>query len=321
MTLKKFEGHGVVVAPMLAALLPNKQYRINDIGVSWPRFILEDLTIVVQKLVQLESFCGFLPIRKGSKAPMVCYKDKPHSPLLAALKKNPAALAIRSRNILTLDFDSWEAVIYAGERGIDVFYPSGFITERTDNEGKYKIHYYVSDEKLLELPNGKIKRTVNYLGTHLDVFLSNDSYIIFLGEHEDGNGHYFSRKGFDVTALAPPPKEVWDLVLEIAHQEKPAPINCYSSTTSKRLNPCPICGRNKRLWCSETPDGYIWCMNGSTFSPEKSHGRLKLGDVVNGYAVVSIGDQCNTFKPHQERRIYRPHRSKTNARRMLNARK
>ena len=45
---------------------------------------------------------------------------------------------------------------------------------------------------------------------------------------------------------------------------------------------------------------------------------LKLGDVVNGYALVGIGDQCNTFKPHQERRIYRPHRttrSKTNIRR------
>ena len=318
MTLKKFEGHGVVVAPMLAALLPNKQYRINDIGVSWPRFILEDLTIVVRKLVQLESFCGFLPIKEGSKAPMVCYKDKPHSPLLAALKKKPAALAIRSRNLLTLDFDSIEAFNYAAERGIDLFYPSGWITERTDNDQKFKIHYLVSDEKLLELPNGKIKRTVNYQGTNLDVFLSNDSYIIFLGKHEDGKGHYFSRKGFDATALAPPPKEVWDLVVETSNKEKPAPENSNPITPSKRLNPCPICGRDERLWCSETKDGRIWCMNGSTFSSEKSHGRLKLGDVVNGYALVGIGDQCNTFKPHQERRIYRPHRttrSQTNIRR------
>ena len=318
----KTEGHRDSLAPMIAALLPNKQYRVNDNGVSWPRFTLEDLTIVVQKLVQLESFCGFLPIRKGSKAPMVCYKNKPHSPLLAALRKKPAALAIRSRNLLTLDFDSWEAVIYAGERGIDVFYPSGFITERTDNEGKYKIHYYVSDEKLLELPNGKIKRTVNYQGTNLDVFLSNDSYIIFLGKHEDGNGHYFSRKGFDATALAPPPKEVWDLVLEIAASEQTSPKKTYSSTTSTRLNPCPICSRSERLWCSETEDGAIWCMNGSTFSAEKSHSPLTISQVVNTgsgkYAVASISASCTTFKPHQERRIYRPHRttrSKTNIRR------
>ncbi len=287
----KTEGHRDSLAPMIAALLPNKQYWVNPLGVSWPRFTFEELPIVVQKLVQLESFCGFLPIKKGSKAPMVCYKDKPHSPLLAALRKKPAALAIRSRNLLTLDFDSIEAFNYAAERGIDLFYPSGWITERTDNDQKFKIHYLVSDEKLLELPNGKIKRTVNYQGTNLDVFLSNDSYIIFLGKHEDGNGHYFSRKGFDATALAPPPKEVWDLVLEIADKEKPAPKSSNPITPSKRLNPCPICGRDERLWCSETKDGRIWCMNGSTFSSEKSHGRLKLGDVVNGYAVVSIGDQ------------------------------
>lgn len=319
----KTEGHRDELAPMIAALLPNKQYWVNPLGVSWPRFTFEELPIVVQKLVQLESFCGFLPIKKGSKAPMVCYKNKPHSPLLAALRKKPAALAIRSRNVLTLDFDSIEAYNYAAEeRGIDLSYPSDWIIERTDNDQKFKIHYLVSDEKLLELPNGKIKRTVNYQGTNLDVFLSNDSYIIFLGKHEDGNGHYFSRKGFDVTALAPPPKEVWDLVLEIAHQEKPAPSNSYSSTTSKRLNPCPICSRNERLWCSETEDGAIWCMNGSTFSAEKSHGPLTISQVVNTssgkYAVASISAACTTFKPHQERRTYRPHRttrSKTNIRR------
>ena len=315
----KAEGHRDELAPMIAALLPSKQYiqHVYDKECEW--FSLEELPVVVQKLVQLESFCGFLPIREGSKAPMVPYKNKPHSPLLAALRKEPAALAIRSRNLLTLDFDSENALKYAADRGINLLDPA-WITERTDHF-KSKAISFVSDKKLLELPNGKIKRTVNYLGTNLDVFLSNDSYIIFLGKHEDGNGHYFSRKGFDATALAPPPNEVWDLVLEIAESEQTSPKKTYSSTNSKRLNPCPICGRDERLWCSETDDGYIWCMNGSTFSSEKSHGRLKLGDVVNGYAVVSIGDQCNTFKPHQERRIYRPHRSKTNVRRMLNARK
>ena len=132
MTLKKFEGHGVVVAPMLAVLLPNKQYiqHVYDKECEW--FSLEELPIVVQKLVQLESFCGFLPIREGSKAPMVSYKDKPHSSLLAALKKEPAALAIRSRNLLTLDFDSENALKYAADRGIKLLDPA-WITERTDH--------------------------------------------------------------------------------------------------------------------------------------------------------------------------------------------
>ncbi len=318
----KTEGHRDRLAPMIAALLPSKQYVQHIYDEEWEWFSVINVLNVVQNLVQLESFCGFLPIRKGSKAPMVCYKDKPHSPLLAALRKKPAALAIRSRNLLTLDLDKEEAFYFLESIGIDVIHLKTWCIWRSDNPLRVKIVFYVSDQLLLELPDQEIKRTINYKNKGLDVFLTNKGYILFAGEHEDGKGYYYCPENHGIAALAPPPKEIWDLVLEIAASEQTSPEKTYSSTTSKRLNPCPLCSRNERLWCSENPDGSIFCMNGSTFSAEKSHGPLTISQVVNTssgkYAVASISAPCTTFKPHQERRTYRPHRttrSKTNIRR------
>ena len=266
----------------------------------------------------LESYCGFLPIRKGTKAPLVAYKNEPHLPLDPALAHNPAALAVRSPNLLTLDFDKEEAFIYAESRGIDLLLPTWCIW-RSDNPVRVKVVYFVKNEKLLELPNQEIKRTVNYQNQGLDVFLTNKGYILFSGEHADGKGYYFSPEGYDIAALAPPPKEVWDLVLEIASSEQISPKKTYPSTTSTRLNPCPICRRDERLWCAESQDGLIWCFNGESFSAEKEHGPLKVGDVVNGFACVAKGDTCNTFKVHQPRRLHRPHRSKQPTRQLRRA--
>ena len=66
------------------------------------------------------------------------------------------------------------------------------------------------------------------------------------------------------------------------------------------MNPCIICGRDERLWCSESDNGLIFCMNGDTFNAEKIHGFLKIGDVTsNGYALVGQSPTCNTFKLDQ----------------------
>ena len=55
----------------------------------------------MQKLEQIESFCGFLPIWKGSKKPKVKeWGDEPHLSLLEALGFAPAALAVRSPYLL-----------------------------------------------------------------------------------------------------------------------------------------------------------------------------------------------------------------------------
>ena len=274
----------------------------------------EELLVQVQKLEQIESFCGFLPIWKGSKKPKVKeWGDEPHLSLLEALGFAPAALAVRSPNLLCLDYDKESSFDFAAERGIDFTYPTWHI-RRTDNVQRFKQVFLVSDELLSELPNRSIKRTINYLDSGLDIFLSNKAYIIFSGEHELGKGQYYSPAGLTVSNLQPPPKVVWDLILEIGSFE-PFSRKRKFNTKSKKMNPCIICGRDERLWCSESDNGLIFCMNGDTFNAEKIHGFLKIGDVTsNGYALVGQSPTCNTFKldqppKHKPRRTTKLRRS------------
>lgn len=258
----------------------------------------------VQKLVQFEHCCGFIPIYKGTKRPpKKCkYAGEPHSTLEQALGFAPAALAIRSSNLLTLDYDKASAFEYAAERGIDFTFPTWHI-RRTDQLWRYKQVFLVPDSWLFELPNGFIRRTVNYEKAGLDIFLNNAGYIIFSGQHAEQNGYYYSPEGLGIEDIKAPPKEVWDLVLEISKKEESKTrTKKYSpNCRSRRLNPCPICGRDERLWCSESDSGLIWCFNGSTFNAELKHGSLNIGDVVNGYALVGQSDICNTFKLHKPR--------------------
>ena len=268
----------------------------------------EELLVQVQKLEQIQSFCGFLPIWKGSKKPKVKeWGDEPHLSLLEALGFAPAALAVRSPNLLCLDYDKESSFDFAAERGIDFTYPTWHI-RRTDNVQRFKQVFLVSDELLSELPNRSIKRTINYLDSGLDIFLSNKAYIIFSGEHEQGKGQYYSPAGLTVSNLQPPPKVVWDLILEIGSFE-PFSRKRKFNTKSKKMNPCIICGRDERLWCSESDNGLIFCMNGSTFNAEKKHGFLKIGDVTsNGYALVGQSPTCNTFKLDQPQK-HKPRRT------------
>jgi len=272
-------------------------------------FTDDQILLRVLNLAQLEQFGGFLPIRKGTKAPLVSTWGEEYLSLEKALSYDPAALAVFSPYFLTLDYDKESALDFVAEKGID-FTLSTLHTRRTDKLWRFKQTFLATDEMLDEFPNRSIKRTTNYLKSGLDVFCSKKSYIIIDGEHEDGEGQYYSPDGLDVSDLQHPPKQVWDLVLEIAELQRhdKSSSKTYSNTKSKKLYPCPICGRDKNHWCFENDNGLIHCMNGQTFSAEKKHGPLKIGDVVDGYALVAQISTCNTFKLDSSisQRIYNP---------------
>jgi hypothetical protein len=262
----------------------------------------EELLLRVQNLEQISFFSGFLPIRKGTKAPMVPTWGNEYLSLEKALSYDPASLAVFSPYFLILDYDAESALDFVVERGID-FTLSTWHIRRTDKLWRFKQVFLVTDEMLDELPNRSIKRTTDYLDSGLDVFCSKKSYIIIDGEHEDGEGRYYSPGGLDVCDLQYAPTEVWNLIKEIAELNalEVSSTKTYSNTKTKKLYPCPICGRNKNYWCFENDNGLIHCMNGQTFSAEKEHGYLKIGDVVNGYALVAQISTCNTFKLHNPR--------------------
>ena len=79
----------------------------------------EELLSRARNLAQLEAFSGFLPIRKGTKSPMVSSWGDEYLSLEKALSYDPAALAVFSPNFLTLDYDKESALDFAAARGID----------------------------------------------------------------------------------------------------------------------------------------------------------------------------------------------------------
>ena len=79
----------------------------------------EEILLRAQNLAQLEAFSGFLPIRKGTKSPLVSTWGEEYLSLEKALSYEPAALAVFSPNFLTLDYDTEFALDFVAERQIN----------------------------------------------------------------------------------------------------------------------------------------------------------------------------------------------------------
>jgi len=153
-------------------------------------------------------------------------------------------------------------------------------------------------------------------GEALEVFFDGGHQVIVLGELPSSGGTYYWPSYMGPEELQAPPEQWWAHALEIAHQ-------CHHNKTTgskpstnrhgtKRLNPCPICGRHNgpggsALWCEQTQQGLILCMPGSTFSAEGRHGPLRIGQVVYGWALVKrspySGADVLTFKAHRPRNL------------------
>ena len=229
-------------------------------------------------------------------------------------------------HLLCLDFDGESAFDIASEAGIDWQVNEGWAVHRDDEPWRRKQLFTPTPEQIALLPNGEFQGKVKVKdGEALEVFLTHKRQVVIYGKHPDG-GNYFwpnNNEPENLKPLTPPSGAIWNFVLKVANkQTEPLSTSSkerrYSSGSTKRLNPCPICGRDRDLWCAESSNGLLWCMNGNTFSAEIAHGALKIGDVVNDWALVAKGDECLTFKVHQplksQRRARRPGRPKRSSR-------
>ncbi len=300
------------------------------------------------KLYLKESIWEFLPV-KGKKPIgldgkyLTDWPNKNFSIKECFTAKGLTGIGVKTGlHLLCLDFDGESAFEYAwSKEGINPI-TNSWEVHRTDEPWRFKALFQPLPEQIALLPNGEFDgKAVTKAAVKdadgkelkkaeaLEVFLKRGRQVVILGRHPDGGKYYWPTKNEfeNLKPLNPPSDSIWNFVLKVANQKnapssKSSKARCYPTSSTKRLNPCPICGRNRDLWYSENPDGSIFCGNGSTFSAEIAHGPLKIGDVVpGGYAVACIGDDCTTFKVHKPRNLHRAHRSKKNARRMLNARK
>ena len=265
-----------------------------------------------------ESFWDFLPCK--GKVPIGLngyylkdWNDKkfPIKTILALPEATGVGVKT-SLDLLCQDIDGKTALTYAADLGLN--FEDSFQVHRDDDPWRFKVLYEPTKAQIAKLPHGEFKGKVVTKeavkdangdvikkGEALEVFLSSGCQVLITGKHPDG-GNYFWPRGFGPEDIKPPSDEVWNFVLKLANQQdEPKETKyCRSSSPVKRLNPCPICGRNRDLWCGETPEGLILCMNGNTFSAERKHGPLKITDVVDGqWALVKKDDLCHTFKVHR----------------------
>ena len=220
--------------------------------------------------------------------------------------------------LLAFDFDGATSF----ELGLDPSAVGSWQVHRTTDPWRLKVLFRPTLEQLSQLPGGAefhgktitAPKTDTAKAQALEVFFDGGRQVIVLGEHPSSGGTYYWPSYLGPEELEAPPEEWWAHALEIArqcHHNKTTGSKPSSNRHStRRLNPCPICGRHdgpggSALWCEQTQRGLILCMPGSTFSAEGRHGPLRIGQVVDGWALVkrtpiAEGDVLS-FKAHRPR--------------------
>lgn len=222
--------------------------------------------------------------------------------------------------LLTCDFDGRTSF----KLGLDPGKVGSWQVHRSTDPWRLKVLFRPTQKQLSQLPGGAEfhGKTITATKTNtnkaeaLEVFFDGGRQVIVLGEHPSSGGFYYWPRKMGPEDLAPPPESWWTHALEIAHQcyqnkntgRKPS----HNRHNTRRLNPCPICGRHNgfggsALWCEKTHQGLILCMPGTTFSAEGRHGPLRIGQVVDGWALVKrtpySGGEVLTFKAHRPKGV------------------
>lgn len=308
-----------------------------------PAFIDE-----LQRLQPLETELALLPVGWGNKqkGPMLEGWQHHGGFTVAELQQNRRMRSVGARTglltgpLLAFDFDGESALELACSLGMEPWAVITWQVHRDTDPFRFKVLFKPTPDQIALLPDGAEfqSKTITKqavwdadgtpieMGEALEVFFHGGRQVIVLGEHPSSGGFYFwpPEPNLGPEALSPPPDAWSNHAIEIAKQchDRPQPSSKSSSTSTgiRRLDPCPICGRNSRggnsLWCGQATDGLIFCMPGSTFNADPN-GSMPLGTVVNGFALmkrtpIPEGD-CLIFGPDRpinpSRRCRRPQRT------------
>jgi hypothetical protein len=275
----------------------------------------------LHRIAHLEQDLALLPVGWGAdrKGPMLSGWQHHHGFTVAQLQVHRSMRSVGARTglltgpLLCFDFDGATSL----KLGLDPTRVGSWQVHRNTDTNRLKVLFRPTLEQLQQLPGGAefqgktitAPKTVTSKGEALEVFFDGGRQVIVLGEYPSSGGYYYWPNGMGPEALAAPPEQWWAHALEVA-------ADCQQRLTSgskpssarygtKRLDPCPICGRHGSLWCEQTREGLILCMPGSTFNAEQRHGLLSIGQVIDGWALVkrtpiSEGDVL-TFKAHRPR--------------------
>ena len=275
----------------------------------------------LHRLQPFEAELALLPIGWGTenKGPMLEGWQHHGGFTVAQLQQHRKMRSVGARTglltgpLLAFDFDGQTSF----ELGLDPSTVGSWQVHRTTDPWRLKVLFRPSLEQLTELPGGAefqgktitAAKTITAKGEALEVFFDGGRQVIVLGEHPSSNGTYYWPSHLGPEALTAPPERWWAHALQVAADCRQR-LSSGSKPSSRRhgtqrLDPCPICGRHGSLWCEQTRQGLILCMPGSTFSAEAAHGPLRIGQVVDGWALVkrtpiAEGDVLS-FKAHRPR--------------------
>ncbi len=279
----------------------------------------------LHRLQPFEADLALLPIGWGTenKGPMLSGWQHHDGFIVAELQRFKGIKSVGARTglltgpLLCFDFDGASAIEYGLDQLIDPGWACTWQVHRDNDPHRLKVLFRPTPEQIAQLPGGAefqgktitAPKTDTGKGEALEVFFDGGRQVILLGEHPSTGGNYYWPADMGPEALSSPPGNWWEHALQIAANcrnrlskgSKPS-SNRHST---RRLDPCPICGRHGSLWCEQTREGLILCMPGSTFSAEQRHGPLSIGQVVDGWALVkrspiAEGDVL-TFKVHRPR--------------------
>jgi len=280
----------------------------------------------LHRLAKHEKNFALLPIGWGTeqKGPMLEVWQHHQGVSISKLQRWPGIRSVGARTglftgpLLAFDFDGATSLTL----GLDPAIAGSWQVHRNTDPARLKVLFRPTFEQLKMLPSGvefqgktiTAPKTDTAKGEALEVFFDGGRQVIILGEHPSSGGYYYWPAGMGPEQLTAPPADWWAHALQIAdkchHNKTTGSKPCSRRNGTRRLNPCPICGRHdgqggSALWCEQTQQGLILCMPGSTFSAEATHGPMRIGQVVDGWALVKrtpIGDgDVLSFKVHRPR--------------------
>lgn len=295
------------------------------------------------RLEGLENDLALLPVGWGAdqKGPMLTGWQRHNGFTVAQLTRIRGIRSIGARTgvntgpLLCFDFDGSSSLDLGCQLGFAPWDALTWQVHRDNDPFRLKVLFRPTLEQITQLPLGPAGgvefqgKTITAAkadtskGEALEVFFDGGRQVIVAGEHPSSGGNYFWPEALGPEALSPPPAAWWAHALLIAQ-------NCHARggagqrssgkrCRARRLDPCPICGRHSGpdgsgLWCEQTSEGLILCMPGSTFSAEQRHGPLRVGRVVDGWALVK-----RTPIPEGDVLVFKPHRPASGSYRPLPA--
>ena len=284
----------------------------------------------LDRLQPLEADLALLPVGWGAenKGPMLTgWPDHPGFTVAdlqstRGIRSAGLRTGVLTGPIAAFDFDGESAL----EPGLYPWAVTTWQVHRDNDPFRLKVLFRPTPEQIAQLPTqdeGTVEfqgktltapKQGGHKGEALEVFFDGGRQVVVLGQHPSSGGNYIWPDDLGPEALCAPPDDWWNHAIAVATNCRDrigaAPKRSTTRKGTRKLNPCPICGRHSgrggsALWCDETTDGLILCMPGSTFSAEQKHGALRIGQVVEGYALVARSPRPEgdvlTFKQHQER--------------------